>query len=344
LRKSIGTLPTEISILMGKDSVNARKSVIIANNFKMMKLNGVYKIHHERRANRPMFRNPRGLVLWFSEVETWMISQEHLIGTDKSYAFVRDLATHPLDISNPWNTFNKNTRSWDSDPGFITKLTDHKTGEDHDDDHLSLAALMAKNHVQRPITKEVESDTVSWKVTLHGFKLEKLNSEYVCMKDESSNYAHFISPTGLVLWWYSRRKLWMVSPERLVGTDKSYACVVDECTHPACISGVWQVYDKIEKKFLKDEGGNVHGGRAEKVSLRGFIGQPGMNGIFIETRIWLGQRPTFEKLGKRTLVLFYRNSTNKWYVRQKGKTASIPIAACDVDVVDRAVSSKSAKF
>jgi len=310
----------------------------------MKKLNGVYKIHHERRANRPMFINPMGLVLWFSEVETWMISQEHLIGTDKSYAFVQDLATHPVDIFNPWNTFNRSTRSWDSDPGFITTSSEIKSEDDDDDDNLSLAALKAKNDRKKPSKNEVENDIVSWKVILHGFKLEKLNGEYICQEDESNTYARFVSPSGLVLWWYSRRKLWMVSPVRLVGTDKSYACVEDECTHPSCISGVWKVYDKITKKFVKDGRGRVRTGRAKKVSLKGFMAQPEMNGIFVERRTRQSQRPTFEKLGKKTLVLFYRNSTNNWYVRRDGVTESIPIAASDVDAVNRAVTSKSAKF
>jgi len=321
----------------GGVSSTKKESVLIAKHFKLKKLNGIYNILQGQRAGRPMFKNLKGLVLWYSELKTWMISQEHLIGTDKSYAFVRDPGSHPLDICHPWNTFNKITRSWVSDPGYITTSYDKKRDvEDDADDNVSLAALQAQTNL-RKAKKEMGNDVVSWKVVLQNFNVKKLNGVYIRRKEDIADRYSFISQTGLVLWWYDRRRFWMVSPKRLVATDKSYACIENDSVHPRDISGVWQVWDRNAKQFVDDENGKILAGVAEKVTLTGFT-TPEFNGTFVETKNRHGPRPTFMKYDRkqdRALVLFYRNSTKQWRVRKEGTKDSIPIASSDESVMLR---------
>jgi len=224
-----------------------------------------------------------------------------------------------------------------SDPGYITTSYDKKRDVNDDaDDNLSLAALKAQSNIRRFQGKTgAGSDVVSWKVILQNFSVKKLNGVYIRQKEDISDRYSFISQTGLVLWWYDRRRFWMVSPKRLVSTDKSYACIENDSVHPKDISGLWQVWDRNAKQFVDDENGKILAGVAEKVTLTGFT-TPEFNGTFVEMRNRHGSRPAFMKYDRkqnRALVLFYRNSTQQWRVRKEGTKESIPIAVSDESVM-----------
>jgi len=306
-------------------------SCVLARNFKIKRLNKIYKKCLKEKDGHPMFRNSKGLVLWwYKELEMWMISKWELVGTDKSYAFTRDTAVNPVDISSAWKTYNKRTKKWDPDPGAISSpswLSDEK-GEDH----LTLSELKSRRK-----SDEVGEgdDIVVWKVVLSGFRVPKLNNVYLLQENLINGRPHFKSSSGrIVLWWFHRRRFWMLSPQRLVGSDQSYACIehLGKQKHPKDVVGMWQVYDRNLKKFVENEGAAINPGVAEKVSLRGFSKVPTLNGVFIETRNWRCNRPTFLKYDAEadvSLVLFYRNSTKQWCVTKDGEIGSKPIVSCE---------------
>jgi len=322
-------------------------SAVLARNFKIKRLNRIYKRCLKEKDGHPMYKNSNGLVLWwYKELEMWMISKEELVGTDKSYAFTRDIAVNPNDINNKWKTYNKVTKRWDPDPGTISSpawLSDEK-----EQDHLTLAELkmLATNEVtQAEPPADVQNrrkndgaagekeDIVVWKVVLSGFRVPKLNNVYLLQENLINGRPHFKSSSGrIVLWWFHRRRFWMLSPQRLVGSDQSYACIEHTGEHPKDVEGMWQVYDRNLKKFVKNEGAAIQPGVAEKISLRGFSKVPNLNGVFIETRNWMCNRPTFLKYDAEAnvaLVLFYRNSTKQWCVTKDGEIGSTPIVSCE---------------
>jgi len=304
---------------------------VLARNFKIKRLNKIYKKCLKEKDGHPMFRNSKGLVLWwYKELGMWMISKWELVGTDKSYAFTRDTSINPVDISSAWKTYNKKTKKWDPDPGAISSpswLSDEK-GEDH----LTLSELKNRRHSDEVAAGD---DIVVWKVVLSGFRVAKLNNVYLLQENLINGRPHFKSSSGrIVLWWFHRRRFWMLSPQRLVGSDQSYACIehVGKQKHPKDVQGMWQVYDRNLKKFVENEGAAIQPGVAEKVSLRGFSKVPHLNGVFIETRNWRCNRPTFLKYDAEadvSLVLFYRNSTRQWCVTKDGEIGSTPIVSCE---------------
>jgi len=295
-----------------------RENVVVAKNFKMKRINGVYRIRPNKEGGRPVFQKSSGLTIWwYPECKTWMISQKHLVGTDKSYAFVRDGNLHPLDITRRWKTYNKLQKSWDADPGVLVS-------PENDDE--TLAALQASDG---------EDTGDCWKVVLSGFRVAKLNSVYLKQKETSAGRHMFTSPLGnkkerLVLWWYNRRKFWMLSPQSLVGTDKSYACIQHVSMHPKDVAGVWQVFDTAVRKFTMDRGAKVAAGTPDKVEMSSFPEWSSLNGVYVEQNDWHADRPVFvAKRGKqKNLVLFYNDNYRQWRVVQEGDLDATPLAYC----------------
>lgn len=304
-------------------------SGVLARNFKIKRLNRIYKRSLKEKDGHPMFKNSNGLVLWwYKDLEMWMISKEDLVGTDKSYAFTRESAVNPNDIVSKWKTYNKVTKKWDPDPGSISSpawLSDEK-----EQDHLTLAELKTSRKRDEAAGEEA---IVVWKVVLSGFRVPKLNNVYLLQENLINGRPHFKSSSGrIVLWWFERRRFWMLSPQRLVGSDQSYACIEHTGDHPKDVKGLWQVYDRNKKKFVENEGAAIQPGVAEKISLSGFSKVPTLNGVFIETRNWRCNRPTFLKYDAEanvSLVLFYRNSTKQWCVTKDGEIGSTPIVSCE---------------
>jgi len=109
-------------------------------------------------------------------MKTWMISKQHQVGSNRSYAFVHDTGFHPLDIKGKWRSYNKMlAEKWDWDQGVMTT-----PGKMQDDDNLTLAEII-QNRSQRhkngrnpynimPTTQmvfpEIEGDIVLWRVAL----------------------------------------------------------------------------------------------------------------------------------------------------------------------------------
>jgi len=324
-----------------------RENVLVAKNFKMKRINGVYRIKQQREGGRPLFQKDKGLTIWwYPECKTWMISQKHLVGTDKSYAFVRDTCWHPLDIQKRWKTYNKLQKTWDADPGALVAA--------EDDDDVTLAALSGRNDdVSAPSpsgaagttsgkssrarddkAKEESGDYVPWKVVLSGFRVDKLNSVYLKDKKQTAGRHMFRSPVGkkkerLVLWWYNRRKFWMLSPQSLVGTDKSYACIQHVSMHPKDVAGIWQVFDTGVRKFTMDRGAKVSPGTADKVELSSFPEWSSLNGTYVEQPDWHADRPLFlSKRQHHNLVLFYNETQRQWSVVKEGNLEATPLAYC----------------
>jgi len=350
------TLPSSSSATTSKrtsqGSLSPRKSkngTLLAKNFKKKRLNGIYNQTNSPRSRgnspsgkRPMFKSSQGLVLWwFSNMRTWMISQQHQVGSNRSYAFVHDNGFHPLDIKGRWRTYNKmSAEKWDWDQGVITP-----PGQLEDEESLTLAEIIRSRSqrqkdtrspskpkpIKRVVTPEIEGDIVPWKVVCRGFRVCKLNSVYLRQKDQSGGRHRFMSTSGLVLWWYKQRKFWMISPKGLVGTDKSYACIQHKSMHPKDISGVWQVFDCEQRMFTNDKGAMVHPGVGERISLEGFPERLDLNGVFIEKRERQRQQPSFLKyIPERniTLVLFFRTDTRKWCITKVDERDGTPLASC----------------
>jgi len=347
------TVPSGSSTTTSKrtGSLSPRKvknGTLLAKNFKKKRLNGIYKQTSPRsRSNspsgsRPMFKSSQGLVLWwFSTMKTWMISQQHQVGSNRSYAFVHDNGFHPLEIKGRWRTYNKmSIEKWDWDRGVITP-----PGQLEDEESLTLAEIIRSRSQRqkeprspskpepnkRVVTPEIEGDIVSWKVVCRGFRVSKLNSVYLRQKEQSGGRHRFMSTSGLVLWWYKRRQFWMISPQSLVGTDKSYACIQHKSMHPKDISGEWQVFDREQRRFSNDKGAMVHPGVAERIYLEGFPERLDLNGVFIEKRVRQRQQPSFLKyIPERniTLVLFFRVSTRKWCITKVDERYGPPLASC----------------
>lgn len=270
-----------------------------------------------------------------------MISKQHQVGSNRSYAFVHDNGSHPLDIKGSWRTYDKTSlEKWDWDLGIITS-----SRQMEDEESLTLEEII-RNQIQRPkdgqtpnklrltksvVTPEIEGDIVDWKVVVRGFRISKLNTVYLRQKKQMGGRPHFMSNSGLVLWWYHRRRFWMISPNKLVGTDKSYACIHDKSMHPKDISGAWQVFDKEQQSFTNDKGGMVHPGVAEKIHLRGFPDKLDLNGVFIEKRERQRQQPSFLKYipeFSKTLVLFFRANTRNWCITKEDERHCPPLASC----------------
>lgn len=299
-------------------------SSVEARNFKIKRLNQVYNICQIQKDGKPMFKNNNGLALvWYKELKMWMITKENLVGTDQSYAFTRDLASHPAKIVNKWKTYNKITEGWDYDPGVIRST--RESSEEKPQFEASLSEI--KTHIwnQRKSVGAV-GDIAIWKVVLNGFKVPKLNNVYLLQESLINDRPHFKSSSNIVLWWFHRRKLWMLSPLHLVKCDKSYACIQHAAAHPKDIEGRWQVYDRKLKKFVEDSGASILPGIAERVLLTGFQSAPKVNGVFIETSNFRGNLPRFIKYDENrnlSLVLFHRRSTKHWCVTKEGKIDAI---------------------
>jgi len=320
-------------------------TTLLAKNFTKKRINGIWKQCARQEGSpatdkRPMFKNSQGLVLWwFSNMETWMISKQHQVGSNRSYAFVHDNCFHPMDIKGRWRSYNKMlAEKWGWDQGIITTPS-----QPEHDDNLTLVGIM-RNRSQhfknernshkpqqpmRIITAGTVGEIVLWKVVLQGFRMSKLNSVYLRDQGPIAGRHSYISPSGLVLWWYSRRQFWMVSPKHLVGTDKSYACIHHKSIHPKNISGIWQVFDRDQRRFINDEGAMVRPGIAEKISLEGFPERLNLNGIYIEKRQRHGQPPTlvrYNEKDKITCALFFREETREWCITNENNLDGTPLA------------------
>lgn len=299
-------------------------SSVEARNFKIKRLNQVYNMSQILKDGKPMFKNNNGLALWwYKELKMWMITKENLIGTDQSYAFTRDFASHPAKIVNKWKTYNRVTKGWDYDPGVITSTRENS----EEKPHLETSLSAIKTHIRnRSKSVEAVGDIAIWKVVLSGFKLPKLNNVYLLQESLINDRPHFKSSSNIVLWWFHRRRFWMLSPLHLVKCDKSYACIQHAAAHPKDIEGSWQVYDRRLKKFVEDAEASILPGIAERVLLSGFQRAPKVNGVFIETSNFRGNHPRFIKYDKNRdlcLVLFHRSSTKQWCVIKEGKIDAI---------------------
>lgn len=257
------------------------------------------------------------------------------MGTDKSYAFTRSSANHPVNICSEWKTYNKAKKSWDPDTGVIKMSPGviKMPPVQLPDDNLTLSEIKSLGEKRSNEITAGKNEAVVWKVILSGFKVQKLNSVYLLQNNLINGRPHFKSSSGrIVLWWFDRRKFWMISPVRLVGSDQSYACIEYDTGHPKDVEGMWQVYDRTLKKFVEDDGARIHPGVAERISMAGFLSDPELNGVFIETMHWRSNRPSFRKHDMRqhcSLVLFYRNSTKKWCVTRDNEIGSTPIVTCE---------------
>jgi len=56
----------------------------------------------------------------------------------------------------------------------------------------------------------------------------------------------------IVLWYWPRKKVWMMTREENIGGEQAYAAVRDSAENPADINRSWLVYDPIQKKHRLD--------------------------------------------------------------------------------------------
>jgi len=57
----------------------------------------------------------------------------------------------------------------------------------------------------------------------------------------------------IVLWYWPRKKVWMMTRLSNVGGEQAYAAVRDSADNPADITRQWLVYDPIQKKHRLDQ-------------------------------------------------------------------------------------------
>merc|ERR550525_149095 len=57
----------------------------------------------------------------------------------------------------------------------------------------------------------------------------------------------------IVLWYWPRKKVWMMTRLSNVGGEQAYAAVRDSAEHPRDITRQWLVYDPIQKKHRLDQ-------------------------------------------------------------------------------------------
>ena len=62
----------------------------------------------------------------------------------------------------------------------------------------------------------------------------------------------------IVLWYWPRKKVWMMTRLSNVGGEQAYAAVRDSADNPADITRQWLVYDPIQKKHRLDQNVKVH--------------------------------------------------------------------------------------
>jgi len=60
----------------------------------------------------------------------------------------------------------------------------------------------------------------------------------------------------IVLWYWPKKKVWMMTRESGIGSEQAYAAVRDTADNPAFIRKPWLVYDPVRKKHRIDR--NVH--------------------------------------------------------------------------------------
>jgi len=60
----------------------------------------------------------------------------------------------------------------------------------------------------------------------------------------------------IVLWYWPKKQVWMMTRESGIGSEQAYAAVRDTANHPGMISRPWLVYDPQRKKHRIDR--NVH--------------------------------------------------------------------------------------
>jgi len=60
----------------------------------------------------------------------------------------------------------------------------------------------------------------------------------------------------IVLWYWPKKKVWMMTRESGIGSEQAYAAVRDTAENPALIRKPWLVYDPVRKKHRIDR--NVH--------------------------------------------------------------------------------------
>lgn len=306
------------------------RNKIICTGFANDRLNGTYSARSSRQGGRPTFRNAENLVIWwYHEVKTWMISQANLVGSDKSYSCVRDNAYHPCDIKARWKTYNKKRRAWDPDPTARISASDasgnddERIGNDNDEDELTLEDLRRMGGGGEAGDKKRKgSGEVLWRVRAQNFRLSKLNGSYTRTEARKNGRHVFVKsqPDGqeLVLWWYKRRKFWMVSPKKMVGTDKSYACIQHSCLHPKDINGNWQVFDTTQRRFTPDNNAEIVAGEVDSIVLSKFLLKD-INGTYLETGDISNDRPMY-KNAKAGLLLWYKLGRGRrhWWVSEEG--------------------------
>jgi len=219
------------------------KKAVIAQGFIKEALNGVYTITDKLMGGRPMFKDGGGRVIWwYSDVKTWMICMESLVGTDRAYACALDSAMHPADIKIPWNVYNKMTGVFGLNPGAKISIFD------------STVINLDEKEVDIPDTVIAKDFTKS------------LNGTYKLTSAKQYGRPMFQrEDMKIVLWWYIKTRMWMFSPAKYVGTEKCYSYCSDTAMYPYDVEAGWISYTSASNKYVPDPG-KVIVGKKNKTS------------------------------------------------------------------------------
>jgi len=90
-----------------------------------------------------------------------------------------------------------------------------------------------------------------------GFNDKRLNGEYYKRPTEINTRSAYTKRTKeenkMVIWFWSAKKVWMMTRETMINTDSAYACVKDDANDPTLIKAFWKVFDKKVGKHVTDK-------------------------------------------------------------------------------------------
>lgn len=88
-----------------------------------------------------------------------------------------------------------------------------------------------------------------------GANASRLNGDYK-RRSDIGNRPAYVKTTGdddkMVIWFWSAKKVWMMTRTSMINTDSAYACVQEDAGDPTKILKPWKVFDKKVRTHKAD--------------------------------------------------------------------------------------------
>lgn len=98
--------------------------------------------------------------------------------------------------------------------------------------------------------------------SVQGDNASKLNGVYELRKEHIGGRPSYVKVNTMknrndqdpmVIWFWEKKKVWMMNKTSMIHTDSAFACVRDPAADPTKIMSTWKVYDKTQGVHCLDE-------------------------------------------------------------------------------------------